>query len=192
MGIGTTGAGFGRNSSQWNLAWALHAGVAYNVSKCFKVELAYRYLDLGSITDTVDCIGGCNPIPTNSAICIRMTSCSASVGSVATLRRRRSTRRRRCAAGARRGELKESLYPIELHWQRPVVISCLKPIERASAMQNRTVMSAYAIFSAREHEVRDLLLGECIRREHVNCVSMWADTASDSMHGRQRCLFEKL
>ena len=61
MGIGTTGAGFGRNSSEWNLAWALHAGVAYNVSKNLKVELAYRYLNLGSVTDTIDCIGGCSP-----------------------------------------------------------------------------------------------------------------------------------
>jgi opacity protein-like surface antigen len=59
MGIGTTGAGFGRNTSEWHPAWALHAGVAYNVSKNFKVELAYRFLDYGSITDTVDCIGGC-------------------------------------------------------------------------------------------------------------------------------------
>jgi opacity protein-like surface antigen len=60
MGIGTTGAGFGRDSSEWNLAWALHAGVAYNVSKNLKIDLAYRYLNYGSITDTVDCIGGCN------------------------------------------------------------------------------------------------------------------------------------
>jgi opacity protein-like surface antigen len=60
MGIGTTGAGFGRNSSDWNFAWALHAGLAYEVSKNLKVELAYRYLNLGSVTDTVDCIGGCN------------------------------------------------------------------------------------------------------------------------------------
>ncbi len=59
MGIGTTGAGFGRNTSEWHPAWALHAGVAYNVTKNFKIELAYRYLNLGSITDTVDCIGGC-------------------------------------------------------------------------------------------------------------------------------------
>ena len=59
MGIGTTGAGFGRNSAEWHLAWALHAGVAYNVTKTFKVELAYRYLNLGSVTDTIDCIGGC-------------------------------------------------------------------------------------------------------------------------------------
>jgi len=54
------GYGFGRNPSQWNFAYALHAGVAYNVSKTFKVELAYRYLNYGSITDTVDCAGGCN------------------------------------------------------------------------------------------------------------------------------------
>ncbi len=33
MGIGTTGAGFGRNSTNWSLAWALHAGVAYDISK---------------------------------------------------------------------------------------------------------------------------------------------------------------
>ena len=61
MGIGTTGAGFGRNSADWNLAWALHAGIAYTVSPNLKVELAYRYLNLGSVTDTVDCIGGCAP-----------------------------------------------------------------------------------------------------------------------------------
>jgi opacity protein-like surface antigen len=59
MGIGTTGAGFGRNSSKWNFAWALHAGVAYDVSKSLKIELAYRYLNYGSVTDTIDCIGGC-------------------------------------------------------------------------------------------------------------------------------------
>jgi opacity protein-like surface antigen len=61
LGIGTSGAGIGRNSSSWNPAWALYAGVAYNVTQNFKVELAYRYLNYGSITDTVDCIGGCNP-----------------------------------------------------------------------------------------------------------------------------------
>lgn len=34
-------------ASQWSFAWALHAGLAYKVSKNFTVELAYRYLDLG-------------------------------------------------------------------------------------------------------------------------------------------------
>lgn len=36
------------SASQWNFAWALHAGLAYKVSKNFTVELAYRYLDLGN------------------------------------------------------------------------------------------------------------------------------------------------
>jgi opacity protein-like surface antigen len=53
------GRGFGRNPSEWHLAWALHAGVAYEVTKNFKIELAYRYLNFGSVTDTVDCVGGC-------------------------------------------------------------------------------------------------------------------------------------
>jgi opacity protein-like surface antigen len=55
------GLGIGRNPSEWHTAWALHAGVAYNVTKSLKIELAYRYLNFGSITDTIDCIGGCNP-----------------------------------------------------------------------------------------------------------------------------------
>jgi|SRR3974390_480764 len=39
--------------SKWDFAWALHAGLAYEVSKNFTVELAYRYIDLGNaITGT--------------------------------------------------------------------------------------------------------------------------------------------
>ena len=45
----------------WNDLSAADAGVAYTVTKNFKVELAYRYLNLGSVTDTIDCVGGCNP-----------------------------------------------------------------------------------------------------------------------------------
>lgn len=60
IGPQTGGRGFGRNPSEWHFAWALHAGVAYSVNKNFKVELAYRYLNYGSITDTIDCVGGCN------------------------------------------------------------------------------------------------------------------------------------
>jgi opacity protein-like surface antigen len=33
--------------SKWNLAWAVHAGLAYKVTPNFTVELAYRYLDMG-------------------------------------------------------------------------------------------------------------------------------------------------
>jgi opacity protein-like surface antigen len=53
--------GTGPTADKWNLAWAAYAGVAYNVTNNFKVELTYRYLSLGSVTDTIDCIGGCNP-----------------------------------------------------------------------------------------------------------------------------------
>jgi opacity protein-like surface antigen len=49
------GYGFGRNSSDWNFAWALHAGVAYSVTPNFKIDLSYRYLNYGSVTDIVDC-----------------------------------------------------------------------------------------------------------------------------------------
>jgi opacity protein-like surface antigen len=53
QGIANNGGGalpglaYGDNVSKWNLAWALHAGVAYQVSPNFAIELAYRYLDMG-------------------------------------------------------------------------------------------------------------------------------------------------
>src|SRR5712675_3370590 len=53
QGIANNGGGalpglaFGDNVSKWNLAWAVHAGVAYRVSPTFTIELAYRYLDMG-------------------------------------------------------------------------------------------------------------------------------------------------
>jgi opacity protein-like surface antigen len=35
------------NDAQWNLAWALHAGLAYKVTPNMTVELGYSYLNLG-------------------------------------------------------------------------------------------------------------------------------------------------
>ena len=54
---GSTGFGLSSaNGSSWNMAWAAHAGLAYNVTPNFKVEFAYRYLSLGSPnTPLVDC-----------------------------------------------------------------------------------------------------------------------------------------
>ncbi len=43
----TNGHNFAPDAGKWNLAWALHAGVAYKVTPGFTVELAYRYLNLG-------------------------------------------------------------------------------------------------------------------------------------------------
>jgi opacity protein-like surface antigen len=54
-------SGTGPAANKWNLAWAAYAGVSYNVTNNFKIDLTYRYLNLGSVTDTINCIGGCNP-----------------------------------------------------------------------------------------------------------------------------------
>jgi opacity protein-like surface antigen len=51
--------GVGRGTSTWNFAWALYAGLTYNVTNTFKVDLTYRYLSLGKAKETVDCAGGC-------------------------------------------------------------------------------------------------------------------------------------
>jgi opacity protein-like surface antigen len=61
IGIATSGNGVGTNASQLNFAWALHAGLAYNVTQNFSFELAYRYLSYGSVSDQIICAGGCNP-----------------------------------------------------------------------------------------------------------------------------------
>ena len=55
--MAATGFGYAStDSSKWSMAWALHAGVAYNVTNNFKVELAYRYVNFGSIdTPVIDC-----------------------------------------------------------------------------------------------------------------------------------------
>jgi opacity protein-like surface antigen len=59
IGFNNGSTGFGYSSarySDWTFAWALHAGVAYEVSKTLKIELAYRYLDLGSPnTSIINC-----------------------------------------------------------------------------------------------------------------------------------------
>jgi opacity protein-like surface antigen len=59
---GTTGFGFAdADKSNFTFAWAAHAGLAYTVTNNFKVELAYRYLNLGSATTgTINCASsGC-------------------------------------------------------------------------------------------------------------------------------------
>ena len=45
-----------RNKNSGDLAWALHAGIGYDVTPNVKLELAYRYLNLGSVrTGVIDC-----------------------------------------------------------------------------------------------------------------------------------------
>jgi opacity protein-like surface antigen len=58
--LGPPGFGVGpslvsaQTGSQWNFAWALHAGLAYKVSPNMTVELGYSYLNLGDGTTGVD------------------------------------------------------------------------------------------------------------------------------------------
>ena len=58
------GFGFADDATKWNLAWAIHAGVAYNVSNNLKLEFAYRFLHLGdAVSGTLHCGNGCNSAP---------------------------------------------------------------------------------------------------------------------------------
>ncbi len=44
----TSASYFAEGASKTNLAWAVHAGLSYRVTNNFTVELAYRYLDMGT------------------------------------------------------------------------------------------------------------------------------------------------
>lgn len=44
------GYGFAPDRSAWNFAWALMAGVSYDVTQNVKLELGYRYLDMGKMS----------------------------------------------------------------------------------------------------------------------------------------------
>jgi opacity protein-like surface antigen len=47
--VGSGGSdAFAGTASRWNFAWALHAGIAYQVWRNTTIELAYRYIDLGN------------------------------------------------------------------------------------------------------------------------------------------------
>ena len=61
VGIPTGGSGTGPNVTDWNLAWAIHAGLSYTINEHLKLELAYRFLNMGSVQGPINCVGGCNP-----------------------------------------------------------------------------------------------------------------------------------
>jgi opacity protein-like surface antigen len=62
-GVGSVNSAsfFADGASKTSLAWALYAGVAYKVTNNFSIELAYRYLNLGSaVTGTGASFDGTN------------------------------------------------------------------------------------------------------------------------------------
>jgi opacity protein-like surface antigen len=54
------GVAYAPADAKWD-AWALHAGLAYDVTPNFTIEFAYRYLDMGSGRSGIlrDFLGGC-------------------------------------------------------------------------------------------------------------------------------------
>jgi opacity protein-like surface antigen len=62
------GFGFASNRTQTNFAWQVGAGFAYNVTPNLKLEVAYRYLDLGNIS-------------TNQIVCQNTPTCAREVQS---------------------------------------------------------------------------------------------------------------
>jgi opacity protein-like surface antigen len=58
-GFGANATTFGTiaDKSKTNFAWALHAGVGYDVTPGLKLELAYRYLHMGSVTSGASACG---------------------------------------------------------------------------------------------------------------------------------------
>ena len=61
-GVGPSTA-FADTASKWNFAWALHAGLAYQVSPSFTVELAYSFVNMGDgITGDLKAFDGTNNV----------------------------------------------------------------------------------------------------------------------------------
>ena len=48
INVPNAGVAYGANVGTWNLAWALHAGVAMKVTNNLTLDLGYSYLDLGN------------------------------------------------------------------------------------------------------------------------------------------------
>lgn len=63
VNVNQAAVGYSKSHSQWELAWALYAGVAYKVTPNFIVDLGYRYVNLGDASSG-DMIGfdGTNPV----------------------------------------------------------------------------------------------------------------------------------
>ena len=58
IGSGVSG-GTVRDAQKDNFAWALHAGIGYDVTQNVKLEVAYRYLNFGDVrTGQIDCFCG--------------------------------------------------------------------------------------------------------------------------------------
>lgn len=56
------GLGYANDSSKTNFAWALMAGLGYNVTQNLKIDMGYRYMDMGTINSNpivCETVSGC-------------------------------------------------------------------------------------------------------------------------------------
>jgi opacity protein-like surface antigen len=58
-----SGFTFASDAGKWNLAWALHAGIAYHVTPSVTIELAYSYMNLGDAVTGVNSNFAGTPTP---------------------------------------------------------------------------------------------------------------------------------
>ncbi|MFN0264604.1 outer membrane protein [Tepidamorphus sp. 3E244] len=57
------GEAYGATKSKWDLAWALHAGMGYQVTDRLTLDLAYRYVDMGDgVTGDLVAFDGTNAV----------------------------------------------------------------------------------------------------------------------------------
>ena len=61
-GVNSASGGYFNDAGKWNFAWALMAGLSFDVTQNLKLDLGYRYLDYGKFTSgTVNCLGKPRP-----------------------------------------------------------------------------------------------------------------------------------
>lgn len=80
-GITDTGLGWGRSTdaSKTNFAWAAMGGVAYSIAPNLKLDVGYRYVDMGKVTSNpIQCIDAASCF--NETQSMRVTSHDVRVG----------------------------------------------------------------------------------------------------------------
>ncbi len=63
LSTGGPSLAYASEASKWNFAWAVHAGLAYQINPSLTMELAYRYVDMGDgITGDIVAFDGTNAV----------------------------------------------------------------------------------------------------------------------------------
>ena len=53
VNVPTNGIAFGKDNTETNFAWAVYAGLAYDVTPGLTIDLTYRYLDIGDASSGI-------------------------------------------------------------------------------------------------------------------------------------------